>query len=61
MLSLWSGLAPAVIGSMPSSSLYFGVYEYMKRRLSPLLLPPQPAPGTADKKGTPQQVTPSPP
>jgi hypothetical protein len=43
---------------MPSSSLYFGVYEYMKRRLSPLLLPPQTAQGTADKKGTPQQVTP---
>jgi len=31
--SLWAGLTPAVLGSMPSSALYFGVYEYVKRRL----------------------------
>lgn len=32
-LSLWAGLTPAILGSMPSSALYFGVYEQAKRRL----------------------------
>lgn len=32
-LSLWAGLTPAILGSMPSSALYFGVYEQVKRRL----------------------------
>jgi len=34
--SLWAGLTPAILGSMPSSALYFGVYEYVKRRLTVL-------------------------
>lgn len=34
--SLWAGLTPAIVGSMPSSALYFGVYEYVKRRLTVL-------------------------
>lgn len=33
LLSLWAGLTPAILGSMPSSALYFGVYEQVKRRL----------------------------
>ncbi len=32
-MSLWAGLTPAILGSMPSSALYFGVYEQVKRRL----------------------------
>lgn len=32
--SLWAGLTPAILGSMPSSALYFGVYEHVKRRLN---------------------------
>ena len=30
---LYGGLAPAVVGAIPSSALYFGTYEAVKRRL----------------------------
>lgn len=37
ILNLYAGLDVAVIGSMPSVGLYFGVYSYCKRNLLPLL------------------------
>mmetsp|Transcript_5081 Transcript_5081/g.7772 ORF Transcript_5081/g.7772 Transcript_5081/m.7772 type:complete len:336 (-) Transcript_5081:1508-2515(-) len=35
-LEFYAGLGVAVVGSMPSVGLYFGVYSYCKRRLRPL-------------------------
>lgn len=43
--SLWAGLTPAILGSMPSSALYFGVYEHMKRRLNAVV----PSPSTTEE------------
>jgi hypothetical protein len=37
VLNLYAGLDVAVIGSMPSVGLYFGVYSYCKRNLLPIL------------------------
>mmetsp|Transcript_22262 Transcript_22262/g.34281 ORF Transcript_22262/g.34281 Transcript_22262/m.34281 type:complete len:395 (+) Transcript_22262:245-1429(+) len=36
-LELYAGLGVAVVGSMPSVGLYFGVYSYCKRTLEPTL------------------------
>lgn len=35
-MEFYSGLGVAVVGSMPSVGLYFGVYSYCKRRFRPL-------------------------
>lgn len=37
VFNLYAGLDVAVVGSMPSVGLYFGVYSYCKRRLQPML------------------------
>lgn len=37
LLELYSGLGVAVIGAMPSVGLYFGVYAYCKRTITPSL------------------------
>ena len=37
ILNLYAGLDVAVIGSMPSVGLYFGVYSYSKRTIGPFL------------------------
>ncbi|CAM9115415.1 unnamed protein product [Chrysoparadoxa australica] len=36
-LALYAGVGTAIIGSMPSSALYFGAYEGVKRRLNEVL------------------------
>lgn len=37
LLDLYAGLGVSVIGSMPSVGLYFGVYAYCKRTITPML------------------------
>ena len=39
MKGLYRGIFPAMLGAMPSSALYFGTYECVKRRLSSLATP----------------------
>jgi len=39
---LYAGVGVAVVGSMPSVGLYFGVYSYCKRLIQPRLVPDDP-------------------
>jgi len=37
VLNLYAGLGVSALGSMPSVGLYFGVYSYCKKIISPML------------------------
>lgn len=47
---LYSGVTPAILGSVPATTIYFGIYELTKRKLTAIGIPDTVAHLTAGKE-----------